>query len=737
MHFRYFRNQFMGSDLADSMGASEFDDLIFTYLGADLVDAGFGHDTIDGGDGADTLRSGNEEDLLIGGLGNDSLDAGADSDTATGGIGDDTVLGGMGDDLLFGGNGLDLVDGGRNNDSVAGNLGADTLRGDTGDDALYGGGQNDLLEGGDGNDSLAGGFGEDRLSGGRGNDVILSRSDAGEPEIAQDPGAPRVYPDDLAADDTLSGGAGADLFRFELVVGAPAEVAAAHANRDGWINWGGVTGENDGFHDHWVDGIGTDIITDFNLAEGDRIQIAGHTVHIHVHMDDCDGDGFADDTCIELFSDQGANGGAHHLDYLGHIHVLNATLTAAQISVDHHRTYGAYDKVGQGPHRLEDAGLRVDNNRDWRFSQEFPGLLRQGSALGESLSGGSMDDSLFGAAGDDQLRGGDGRDIADGGLGNDSLLGGNGDDLLLGAEGADTLDGGAQADKLAGGAGRDSLQGGTGDDHLMGGSEADILDGGRNDDSLAGQEGNDVLRGFSGHDDLWGGEGNDLLDGGDGNDFLAGGFGADRLNAGRGNDTLLGRSDAGEPDIAQSAGDARMTDDNLAAGDTLTGGLGADLFRFELVINALPEVAETHADGSGWIRWGNVAGENDGAHDHWVDSIGIDVIADFSLAQGDRIEIAGHTVRARLVVADLDADGALDDTRIELIADQGTNGGAHHRDRLGEIHVLDALLDPTMVSVNDHETYGAYDYLGQGPHRFEDSGRWQDEARDWGWQLVG
>jgi len=38
---------------------------------------------------------------------------------------------------------------------------------------------------------------------------------------------------------------------------------------------------------------------------------------------------------------------------------------------------------------------------------------------------------------------------------------------------------------------------------------------------------------------------------------------------------------------------------------------------------------------------------------------------------------------------------------------------------------------------NDHEAYGAYDYLGQGPHRFEDSGRWQDEARDWGWQLIG
>jgi Ca2+-binding RTX toxin-like protein len=736
MHFRFFEAQLNGTDLPETLFGGDRGDLIFALGGNDSVEAGFGDDTIDGGDGEDTLRGGNNEDLLIGGLGNDSIDGGADNDTAAGGMGDDTAFGGMGDDLLFGGNGADLIDGGRNNDSLAGNLGADTLRGDTGEDSLYGGAQNDMLEGGDGNDFLAGGFGADRLIGGRGNDVLLSRADAGEPEIAQDPGAARYRPDNFAANDTLTGGTGADLFRFELVVNAPEEVAEAYAGRDGSINWGGVTGENDGIHDHWMDAIGTDVITDFSLAEGDRIQIVGHTVRIRVSIEDCDGDGLADDTCIDLYSDQGPNGGAHHMDELGHIHLLNAILLATQITVDPHRTYGAYDKVGQWPHRFEDAGLRLDNSRDWRFSQEYPGLLRQGGAGDESLSGGLLDDSLFGAAGADTLRGGDGCDIADGGVGNDVLFGGLDEDLLLGGDGADTLDGGADADKLAGGAGRDSLLGGTGDDHLMGGADADILDGGRNDDSLAGQEGNDILRGNSGDDDLWGGEGNDTLDGGDGNDFLAGGFGADRLIGGRGNDTLLSRADAGEPEIAQLPGESRITDDNFAASDTLTGGAGADLFRFELVLNAPEEVAATHADSNGWIRWGSVAGENDGVHDHWVDSIGIDVITDFSAAQGDRIEIAGHTVRARLGVADLDADGLMDDTRIELWSDQGPNGGAHHRDRLGEIHVLNALLEASQISVDDHPTYGAYDRLGEGPHRFEDSGLWQNDWRDWGWQLV-
>ena len=51
----------------------------------------------------------------------------------------------------------------------------------------------------------------------------------------------------------------------------------------GVINWGmnGVAGENDNYHDHWVDGIGIDTITDFsgNGGGNDHILIQGHTVH--------------------------------------------------------------------------------------------------------------------------------------------------------------------------------------------------------------------------------------------------------------------------------------------------------------------------------------------------------------------------------------------------------------------------------------------------------------------------
>ena len=56
------------------------------------------------------------------------------------------------------------------------------------------------------------------MDGGTGNDVLLSRSDAGEMVAAQD-GTTQIFADETAAfkavNDTLTGGRGADTFRFE------------------------------------------------------------------------------------------------------------------------------------------------------------------------------------------------------------------------------------------------------------------------------------------------------------------------------------------------------------------------------------------------------------------------------------------------------------------------------------------------------------------------------------------
>jgi hypothetical protein len=117
-------------------------------------------------------------------------------------------------------------------------------------------------------------------------------------------------------------------------------------DEEGNIDWtmDGVAGENDSVHDHWVEGVGNDTITDFNADDGDRIVIKGHTVRIEVEqLDSDDEDEEADYTLISLFSDQGGNGGAHDGDALGTITVLDALLTEDDISVD----AGVYYAVDQ------------------------------------------------------------------------------------------------------------------------------------------------------------------------------------------------------------------------------------------------------------------------------------------------------------------------------------------------------------------------------------------------------
>ncbi|MBV8685105.1 MAG: hypothetical protein JOZ90_02445 [Alphaproteobacteria bacterium] len=117
---------------------------------------------------------------------------------------------------------------------------------------------------------------------------------------------------------------------------------------------------------------------------------------------------------------------------------------------------------------------------------------------------------------------------------------------------------------------------------LDGGSGDDVLLGGAWNDDLIGEEGDDRLDGGGGDDVLLGDAGRDRLLGGDGNDGLVGGAGDDRLYGGAGDDLLRGE-------------DGR---------DFLQGGAGADTFQF--------------LDGD----------------------TGVDRIADFDSASGDRIDVS-------------------------------------------------------------------------------------------------
>lgn len=220
----------------------------------------------------------------------------------------------------------------------------------------------------------------------------------------------------------------------------------------------------------------------------------------------------------------------------------------------------------------------------------------------------SGNDTIFGYGGNDTLDGGDGNDTIYGAQGNDTITGGVGDDTLYG----DNIGYGATTsnDTFIGGAGSDYMEGGLGFDTVsyaastsgvgvnFGGStgwSGDAL-GDRlfNIESVIGSAYNDTiyagvtvavtLDGAAGNDTLTGGNSNDTLLGSDGNDSINGGAGSDTLNGGSGNDTLNGN----------------------AGSDILTGGIGSDKFFYS----------------SYDILAGNV-----------------DTIKDFSVSQGDKIDI--------------------------------------------------------------------------------------------------
>ena len=125
----------------------------------------------------------------------------------------------------------------------------------------------------------------------------------------------------------------------------------------------------------------------------------------------------------------------------------------------------------------------------------------------------------------------------------------------------------------------------------------DLLIGDDGGNSLQGLGGNDVLRGLAGADSLLGAAGNDKLDGGDDADTLDGGAGNDSLRGGAGNDDLSGGT--GNDIVSGGAGS-----------DVVRGGAGADTFAF-LLLDIAP-LAETTGD----------------------------VIAEFSSAEGDRIDLS-------------------------------------------------------------------------------------------------
>jgi Ca2+-binding RTX toxin-like protein len=180
-------------------------------------------------------QSGN--DYIIGWDGNDTLD---------GGFGNDSVFGGIGDDIINDLSGANYLRGDEGNDSIVGGLGFDDANGNMGDDTISTGAGEDYCVGGKDNDSLSGGANYDLVYGNLGNDTCFGddgddivRGGQGNDVVNGGNGADYVSGD--KGDDTMTGGAGADIF-------------------------------------HSFGDAGIDRVTDFNLSQGDRVQLDPGTV---------------------------------------------------------------------------------------------------------------------------------------------------------------------------------------------------------------------------------------------------------------------------------------------------------------------------------------------------------------------------------------------------------------------------------------------------------------------------
>ncbi|HEY9831565.1 MAG TPA: calcium-binding protein [Stenomitos sp.] len=267
---------------------TQYDDVLRGGTGIDTLKGGAGNDTlidtngiVDGGTGIDTLvadysqlNNGAGVDMGFNGYssvftridGNPILSySNIEQFNVTGTQYDDVLRGGAGNDTLIGGAGNDILNGGAGNDTlidtngtVDGGAGIDTLVadysqlnngygvdvGNNGANAIFSRlSGNPVLEysnveqfkitGTQYDDVLRGGVGNDALNGGNGNDFLQGGSGTiGVGEL-----------------DTLTGGQGADIFSLVDKFGNP-----AYATDD--IN-------------------GFALITDFNMAQGDTIQLDG------------------------------------------------------------------------------------------------------------------------------------------------------------------------------------------------------------------------------------------------------------------------------------------------------------------------------------------------------------------------------------------------------------------------------------------------------------------------------
>ncbi len=649
-----------------------------------------------GTDAADTLASTSWDDTYFGGLGNDTINSGAGSDTFLYRLGDgadiinetsttasevDTLkftnvnssavsLAHVGVDLM-----ITTTENGQTIEideqfsSTTSNWGisrivfgdgeiwdlarilAETFyRGTEGDDNIVGSAFNDNLDGGAGNDTLNGGAGADLLIGGAGNDTYVVDNAGDIVTELPDGGIDLV---NASISYTLG-----DNVENLTLTGSAANTATGNALANTLIGNSGAnvldggTGADtlsggSGNDVYIVDDAG-DVVTEGSSGGTDRVEstvsyVLGANIENLTLLGDAVS-GTGNTLANVLIGNAQANtligdAGNDTLDGRAGADVL--------IGGAGHDVY-IIDDVGDLITEAAGGGTdTVQSSINFSLGADLENLTLIGAALNgtgnaaaNDIIGNEFDNTLDGAAGNDTLDGGLGADTLIGGVGNDTFVIDNVSDVVIenAGEGTDevessityslganvenlTLTGSAQIDgtgnalanTLVGNAAANTLTGGDGNDSLSGGAGADVLIGG---------SGNDTLNGGADADQMIGGEGDDSYTVDNAGDTVSenANEGVDTVNASvtftlgsnieklvlTGSGAINGTGNGLDNTITGNSGantleggDGNDTLNGGSGADTLIGGLGNDVF---VIDNAGDVIFESPDEGTDLVQ---------------------------------------------------------------------------------------------------------------------------------------
>jgi Ca2+-binding RTX toxin-like protein len=353
-------------------------------------------------------------------------------------------------------------------------------------------------------------------------------------------------------------------------------------------------------------------------------------------------------------------------------------------------------------------------------------LVRSGN---DTFLGGAGGDFYNGMGGSDSLLGEGGNDTFLGGMGNDSLFGGAGIDSLLGEDGDDYIDGGTGNDVMIGSTGNDTYfvdsladvvteNPNAGTDFVVAsvsdyflaanvenlvlfesnGAGAERGSGNGLNNRLIGNSLDNTLHGLGGNDTLIAGGGTNTLDGGLGDDFYIVRTVTDTIEDAGGLDTVIssGSFDLSNPLVAGGTGieNLRLISQNSATltgnsgnnsitgnidNDLLVGGGGNDTLRGSSEFGA--EELDTLTGGGGADLF-VLGASNYPFYNSLAQRGDYAVIMDFSVTEGDMLELTGSLKNSYLVTDTLFGGGSIGASNSYLYLDTNADGIIGNADNL-------------------------------------------------------